>query len=199
MTRSRLFRACTTIVVLLLLGGVHLRPTTADPAAAATRSIVANGSFERGIALTGWGAELPVGSTAITGWKASGGPIDYIATYWQAANGKRSIDLNQQSRGGIEQTLHIAKGHVYRVTFRIAGNPDAGPTIKKLRVTVPGTARTFAFDVTGATREKMKWAVRRFDFTAQGDRALLRFRSLVDGSAGPALDFVTVVELAPAP
>src|SRR5690242_13851687 len=102
----------------------------------ARANLVINGSFEDGPD-PGVFTTLNSGSTAITGWTVTNGSIDYIGTYWQPADGARSIDLDGNSPGTIaQQTLATLSGQTYLVSFALAGNPDGLPTIKTVDVTI---------------------------------------------------------------
>jgi len=72
--------------------------------ASATSISIVNGSFEDGVDADGF-VTLSTGATGadIDGWKV-GGSIDYIGTYWQAADGNRSLDMNGYfAAGRVEQ------------------------------------------------------------------------------------------------
>ena len=63
---------------------------------------VTNGSFESGVAFSDPFITLnATDSTSITGWTVSAGSIDYIGSYWQPADGSRSLDMNGLSTGAI--------------------------------------------------------------------------------------------------
>ena len=161
-----------------------------------------NGSFEIGTDPGGSFLTLPNGdSTDITGWTVIGGDIDYIGGYWQAAQGSRSLDLiGDQFVGGIQQTFDTIPGATYSVSFEMAGNPDGGPTIRPLAVTVAGTTNNFTFDITGATRTNMNWTTHQFTFVATGSAETIQFVSDLTGDPagccyGAALDNVQIVGL----
>ena len=63
-----------------------------------------NGSFEKGDN-PGSKTRLSKGSTDIDDWKVTSGNIDYVGSYWEAASGDRSIDLNGTKKGAISQTF----------------------------------------------------------------------------------------------
>jgi choice-of-anchor C domain-containing protein len=95
-----------------------------------------NGSFELASVNPGAGfATLAAGSTQITGWEVFGSTIDYIGTFWEAADGNRSVDLNGNAGpAGIRQTFDTLVGATYRVEFAMAGNPDGLPDMKQVLV-----------------------------------------------------------------
>jgi choice-of-anchor C domain-containing protein len=161
------------------------------------RNLIVNGSFEDGPLPGGEGfAMYDKGSTAIKGWIVSQGNLDYIdAQYWPAAEGKRSLDMNGITAGGISQTFKSKKGQKYRLTFAMAGNPGSDLTDKKLQVSAAGKKMDFTFDATGKTRTDMGWVRKTWDFTAEADETTLEFLSLMEGDAGPALDDVVVVAI----
>lgn len=158
-----------------------------------------NGSFETGPA-AGSFVNLPAGNTQITGWTVTGANIDYIGTYWTAADGSRSLDLSGGSAGGVQQAFDTQAGHVYRVSFSLAGNPTCAPTIKTVQVQATGGASTnYTFDVTGHSQASMGWTTQIYTFTATGSTSTLSFTSLDNTPCGPALDNVVVTDVTPAP
>jgi choice-of-anchor C domain-containing protein len=163
------------------------------------RNLLVNGSFEQGPdAKRGDGfITLESGSTAITGWVVSRGDIDYVGSYWQPADGQRSLDLNGFNRGGIAQTFKTTKGKKYRVTFAMAGNPNLGeePRVKTLGISAAGKSAEFSFDTTGKVYRNMGWVTKTWEFMAVADQTTLEFYSLTGRGCGPALDDVHVVAL----
>ena len=170
---------------------------------AAFASPFTNGSFETGGSIGGSGfSSLAGGDTSITGWEVVPVGIDYIGGYWTAADGSRSLDLNEFNVGGMKQTFDTVAGQAYTVTFAMAGNPAGGPTVKTLTAEVTGgSLLPFAFDTAGKSLSNMGWTDMSFTFTAAGASTTLTFLSttLADsGNAtyphafGPALDNVRV-------
>jgi choice-of-anchor C domain-containing protein len=160
------------------------------------RNLLVNGSFEEGPAVGGGASVLlENGSTALKGWVVSQGNIDVVdSSGWQAADGKRSLDLSGLTPGAVSQTFKTHKGQKYRVRFALAGNPN-GPTEKKLQVSAGGKTTEFTFDVTGKTPTDMGWVRKTWEFTAEADETTLEFLSLTEGNSGPALDDVVVVAI----
>ena len=165
----------------------------ASPAAAAPFT---NGSFELGSVNPGSGwITLGSGSSAITGWEIFDGTIDYIGTYWQAANGSRSVDLNgNDGLAGIRQTFDTIDGETYRIQFALSGNPDGAPLTKSVQVTSGGASQLFTFTIpAGASHTDMGWAYHSLLFTATAGSTTLSFLSDTAGVYyGPAIDDVSV-------
>lgn len=161
-------------------------------------NLVQNGSFENG-ANPGLFQTLDAVSTVITGWTVSQGSIDYIGALWQASNGSRSLDLSGGNAGRIQQTFNTTVGGTYRVTFDLAGNPNASPIIKDMRVSAGGSSADFSFNTTGKSSSNMGWLSKSWDFTANSTTTTLEFISLTNSFAGPALDNVSVIALSPPP
>ncbi len=159
-----------------------------------------NGSFETGPS-PGAFTTLSAGNTSISGWTVLGSSIDYIGSYWQAQDGNRSIDLNGNAIGGLEQTFDTNAGWIYTVGFWIAGNPDGRPTVKALTATANATTFSTTFDVTGHSLGSMGWEFRSFQFIAGGTSTTLSFVSTIGDPCcyGPALDNVTVTPRDQAP
>jgi choice-of-anchor C domain-containing protein len=181
----RMIRQGCVLGVLLVAG--------ASPAAAAPFT---NGSFELGSVNPGGGwITLGSGNPAITGWEIFDGTIDYIGTYWQAADGSRSLDLNgNDGSAGIRQTFDTIGGGTYRVDFALAGSPDGAPATKTVQVTSGGISQLFAFTLSpGASHADMGWVYHSLLFTAAGDSTTLSFLSTTAGPYyGPVLDDVSV-------
>jgi choice-of-anchor C domain-containing protein len=161
------------------------------------KNLLVNGSFEEGPEIGADGfLPLDPDSKAIKGWVVTRGQIDYISSYWTAADGKRSLDLHgSPGYGGIKQTFATKKGQKYRVTFSLAGNVDGDVAEKKLGVKAAGAEAKFTFDASGKSRSDMGWSTQVWDFTASDKETTLEFFTLMDtdASCGPALDNVSVV------
>lgn len=167
-------------------------------------TVFQNGSFEQGLASIGQFTTLNGGDSAsITGWTVGGGlnSIDYIGSYWTAADGSRSLDLNGLVPGSISQTFSVISGQTYNVTFDLAGNPAGGPTPKTITSSAGATVVFSSFDTTGKSLSSMGWTPVSFEFTATGPTATLTFESTTTGPSGngdyptafgPALDNVSV-------
>ncbi len=179
------------VVVTLLVGSSYA-------------SLITNGSFESGPSDTPLVVVFAPNSTTIPGWTVTGGSVEYITTFWVAADGTRSLDLNGWSLGTITQTFPTVVGQPYLVRFALAGNPDAQPRTTTVRVWVDdpnGRYRDFSFEVNGQSRQEMGWVYHAWTFVALSASTTLGFTSRdyyyhpVYGNAmGPALDDVSVVE-----
>jgi len=170
-------------------------PDEPTPIPAQPVNLLVNGSFEGGPQVGQW-REIEIGSTQLPGWAITG-KIDIIGTFWKAADGKRSIDLNgppDGGPGGLKQTFITQPGKTYYVVFALAGNPGAGPAEKGLEVRAAGKTKTFSFNTTGRNGGNMGWAIHSWEFTADAAETTLEFVSTVQepGGAGPALDRVWV-------
>lgn len=159
-----------------------------------------NGSFETGPAFPGGFVTLGSGDTSITGWTVTGNGIDYVGSYWQAADGARSLDMSAGAAGGVQQTFDTVAGHSYRVSFAMAGNGGGGNTIKTMQVQASGGAlMTYTFNTTGYTYANMGWATQTYAFIATGASTTLSFTSLENNPYGPTLDNVVVADVTPVP
>jgi choice-of-anchor C domain-containing protein len=181
---------------------IALFAAVAVPLGGAQAVTVINGSFEDGINPGAFTTLNSGDSTSIAGWTVSAGNIDYIGTYWTAADGSRSLDMNGLEPGSISQTLTgLTIGQQYKVSFELAGNPAGGPTLKTIGVTAGAGANTYTFDTTNSTLSHMGWVTESFFFTADGTTDLLTFASTTTGFSGnetyphafgPALDDVSI-------
>jgi choice-of-anchor C domain-containing protein len=160
---------------------------------AAQAVTIANGSFESG-SFTGAGFDtLSAGDSSITDWTVGGAGIDWIGNYWQPSDGARSIDLSAISAGSLSQAITTEIGQRYAVTFDLAGNPDGGPFLKLVDVTVNGgQSGTFAFTTGATSRAAMGWVGKTYRFTATSTSSVLAFTSQINTPSGPALDNVSI-------
>jgi choice-of-anchor C domain-containing protein len=166
------------------------------PVPKAFPELVKNGSFEEGPETTSFVA-IEKGAETITGWTVTRGGIDYIDSYWQPGDGKRSLDLHgSPGFGGVKQTLAVKKGRTYTVTFQMASTPAGTPVEKALWVAAAGAKKKFSFDATGKTNEDMGWKKMMWEFTADADEVGLEFYTAEteQENCGPALDNVSVRE-----
>ena len=136
----------------------------------------------------------------IFGWNVVSGDIDWINYYWAPSEGDYSIDLNGFGGGTLSSTSFntIASPFPYLVEFDLAGNPQGGPAIKTLNVSVDGVTQSFSFNTTGKSTSSMGWERKSFFFTGSGNPTALLFTSTISGYFGPAIDNVSVV-LTPEP
>ena len=179
-------------------------------AGSAATNLITNGSFELGTD-PGSFSSLQAGNTAITGWTVGGAGVDYIGSYWQAADGVRSVDLsgstslNDSFAGSVSQTIATVLGQTYTVGFSLAGNPDGSPLTKVVltSATNGGIDQLYAstFTVTPGvnTRTNMGWQPYSFKFTATGAATTINFQSAVNSAYGAALDNVSVTTAVPEP
>jgi len=170
--------------------------------APASASLIVNGSFEAGPDVPDHPGYLlcPDADSSITGWivkaPVAGRDIEIITTYWQPADGLRSLDLNgRNGPGGIAQTFATSPGHQYDVSFMMAGNPGGEP-LTTLKVLAAGQAQEFTFDASESSRVSMGWVPQLWSFTAAESSTELWFHMVFpdSGSQGCALDMVDVLD-----
>ena len=169
----------------------------------AADNLLANGSFENGPYMPTWGYRwLYEGSTELPGWSVTQESVDWVGSYWAAADGARSMDLDGFAPGGIAQSFATRPGQQYKVKFSMAGSPASSTQpVKRLRVEAAGQSQTFSFDVLGHTTSDMGWQTDTWSFTATAETTTLVLASLsTSGStAGPAVDDVQVTAANEAP
>ena len=159
-------------------------------------NLIQNGSFETGTSAPTSGfrtlfANPNASYDDIANWTVDSGSIDWIGSYWNAANLLRSIDLSGNGPGTISQSFATTAGQLYQVTFAMAGNPAGGNTLKALTVAADGTTSPLiTFDASGSTLSNMNWAERSFTFVANDNSTTLKFISGELNAYGPALDNV---------
>lgn len=185
----------------ILVGAAFAAATTLGATASNAAVSVVNGSFESGINPGSFTTLATGDNTSITGWTVGGLGIDYIGSYWQAADGVRSIDLSGNNHGSISQMLTgLTIGQLYAVSFALAGNPDGGGATKVAVASDGGSqAEVFNFLQAGNTKANMGWINQVFTFTATGASANLTFSGTQDNAYGPALDNVSISAAVPEP
>ncbi len=157
-------------------------------------NLISNGSFELGPNPGTGFLTYGNGSTAVNDWTVTGDSIDYISgSFWDAADGQRSIDLSGNNAGGVSQSFSSVVGAQYTVTFQLAANTGGGDTIKDVTALVGGSSQNFTFDSTGHSFTSMGWEANSFTFIATDTNSTLAFVSLDANATGPALDDVQVV------
>jgi choice-of-anchor C domain-containing protein len=175
-------------IVLATVGSVIAGPT----------NLVTNGSFELGYPTStlNWRTVYPSyngTSYELPGWTVVQA-IDCIGYNWPASDGTRSLDMSATSAGIIQQVINTTPGGRYQLSFDMAGNwsPDY-QGIMKLRVWLDSTSQTYTFNTTGRySSGNMGWVTNRWLFTAGSSTTTLKFESLNDSAAGPALDNVVL-------
>lgn len=183
--------ACT-VTVQTACTGTWTQGGSCVPNPCPTANLIQNGSFEDG---PGYYQEA---TTSLAAWIVFTGNVDYSycgscpCSWWLAAHGLASLDMNGNQRGGIRQTFTSIVGASYRVTFSMAGN--WGQPTKHLRVRAAGQQQDFIFDSTGSSCAVMGWDDRNWTFSATDAATTLEFESLNASTpgAGPALDNVRV-------
>jgi choice-of-anchor C domain-containing protein len=189
---NRFGRLATGIAIMGLTTGLSF--ATAAPAQALTG--FSNGSFETPVVTPGTFQNLGAGA-AIGPWTVTQGHVDFIgAGFWQAADGVQSVDLDGSSAplaGGVAQTFTTVPLLKYRVTYRLAGNPAQGPTVKTGEVVANGgVIQSFSFDITGKSFTNMGYVHKEAHFVATGLSSTLVFRSTTGSGFGPVIDDVDV-------
>ena len=128
-------------------------------------------------------------------WTVTSGDVHLIgAGFWQAAEGSQSLDLDGGQRGAVAMDLPTVPLFVYRVSYSLAGNPVAGPTVKTGTASVNGgLTQSFSFDITGKTRTDMGYVRKSFHFLATSHTSTLEFASTTTPAGwGPVIDDVVV-------
>jgi choice-of-anchor C domain-containing protein len=183
--------------------------TVTDPASVP----LSNGSFEdtTGAYVDGGLGFMPnVTGTTIPGWTVVSGNVDWEGSYWQAADGSYSVDLNGDQPGAISTRFSTTAGATYYVQFSVSGNPAGGPDDKTGTVQATGgDLQGFDYNTASAgntlntsdSTGDMMWAAEGYSFTATDSSTTLTFASTTPADAsgstwyGPALDNVTVTRI----
>ena len=185
----RLLVGVVSVGVVIGLGVVE-----ATPAQALTG--FSNGSFETPVVTPGTFQDFAAGAS-LGAWRVSQGNVDLLgAGFWQAADGVQSVDLDGSAfplTGGVIQTFSTVPLLKYKVSYKLAGNPAAGPTVKTGQVLANGhVIQSFSFDVTGKSFTNMGYVGEQTHFIATSLSSTLEFRSTTGSGFGPVIDKVTV-------
>jgi choice-of-anchor C domain-containing protein len=161
----------------------------------AQADLIINGSFENA---PGGSLSVSPGSPLITGWNVESGSVDSVDAF-MAHTGSKCVDLDGFfMAGALSQTVGVTVGQTYQLSFWMAGNPDAGPTVKSMNVSWgPSSLGTFTFNITGKTEANMGWAQYQMPVLATSPLMKLQFTSLdaADSSYGPCLDDVSLIAI----
>ncbi|MDN3353366.1 choice-of-anchor C family protein [Actinomadura sp. DC4] len=197
---SRLTSALPPVCAVALSIAAAVAPAAqARAAVPGPGPLAINGGFETPSIPANAFIRYGVGSS-IGPWRVTQGNVDLTgANFWQAADGRQSLDLEGSDSGTIEQPVSTRIGGCYTVAFALAGNPDGGPTVKRGYARVsqrtlghPTVQKNFIFNTTGKTRANMGYVSQRFRFRAFAPSATLTFASTTGGGYGPVVDAVTV-------
>lgn len=165
-------------------------------------SIVRDGSFESSTSIPSTSSFQTIDDRATIGaWMVTEGGVDLVGpSSGVAFDGDQFVDLNGNGRnpGVIEQLVPTSAGRRYAVSFRMAGNPNGGPTVKELEVGFGDQLRRYSFDITGHSNENLGWVQQQFVANPDcGSSTTLSFRSLTAGERGPNIDAIRVVDDGP--
>lgn len=163
---------------------------------------IVNGSFEEPVISSTFNQI----SSGLTGWTIqSGGSVDLIRSYWQAADGAQSLDLSGGSAGTIYQDFTLSQSGSYNLFFAMAGNPDGGDAEKSMMVSFGPTGgamqtQTFSFIMSGQNKANMGWLTQTMALTVDAPGSYrVQFQSLETNAFGAALDNVSLSAVSTVP
>jgi choice-of-anchor C domain-containing protein len=180
---------------------------TTGPAQLPLGTLVANGGFDPPGSeivqsfdtLSGTTGSVKLGA----GWTITAGSVDLVGpSSGQAAEGVQFVDLNGNNTSGvgaISQAVPTLSGHMYRLSFRLAGNPNGPPAVKSLTASFGATTRDFTFDTTGHSNTNLGWVEKTVDALSCDQTLPLTLQTTTEGIRGPNVDAVSVVDLGLAP
>ncbi|WP_367130586.1 choice-of-anchor C family protein [Saccharothrix sp. HUAS TT1] len=177
--------------IALCLATAALMTVVVTPPAGAS---VADGGFESPVVPANTFNRYGVGSS-LGAWTVTANTVDLSgAGFWETAEGAQSLDLDGHSLpGAVSQTITTVPLFAYRVSYKLAGNPAAGPAVKTGRVLVDGSVlQDFSFDVTGRSLQDMGYVGRQAVFVATGFTTTITFASTTGSGYGPVIDKVWV-------
>ena len=134
-----------------------------------------------------------VDNQGLASWLITAGSVD-VQTYWPAAEGTRTLDLDGVSAGTIEQSFATVPGQVYWLQFDYGNNPDGPARTASATVTVSGIGTRLAQEIAhaGSTPRSMNDTHFSETFFANAAMTTLEFASTTAGAYGIVLDAVSV-------
>ena len=190
-TISRLkFQSLTLNFLGPLIDDVSVTPVEAA-------KVFSNGSFESPVI----GVPYQVFSAGenIGGWIVESGTVEIVGPYWQAAEGKQSLDLSGiwDLLGTIYQDVPTIPGQSYKVRFAFAGNPE-DQAVKEAKVFWNNTELAhLTVDTAGRSLQDMGWKYYSYTIKATEAVSRLRFESHTHTFLGPVIDDVSIVPVVP--
>ena len=211
---SRLLAAGIFIFgIMLATFGQSPKSMAATSCTATSGNIVQNCSFESSVPAVSPGGLIyfPAGSTGITSWTVASVPAGgndltdkQFFGGFPVEDANLSLDLNRDDAGGIYQDLSTIVGQTYQVTFFMSGYPAPGAPCaaadpKSLVATAGATSQAFTFvpNQSASPLGNQSFDQHTMLFVATNSVTRLTFTSTTFGCAGPVIDDVSVVPLAP--
>jgi|GEM_PF-1135958 len=157
-------------------------------------SLLVNGGFENPPGIYPY--QVFSTEVAMPGWVVESGTVEINGTYWQAAEGTQSLDMNGifDEIGTIYQDVPTVPGQNYKVRFAYAGNPECeSPTLKTANAYWNGMLlANLSFDITGHSKTNMGWIYYEQVVTATSTNTRIRFQATSPTFCGLTLDDVSV-------
>ena len=153
---------------------------------------VVNGSFEEPVVSGNW-TTYGQGQKDIPGWTITSGNIDLINQYWDASDGKQSVDMHGSSPATIEQKISgFTAGANYVLKFDYGVNKDVNDSDvsnASTEILIDGKGKK---TITPTTSMKPpNYQTESITFEAAGEEVTFTFKSLSSsGNKGIALDNV---------
>jgi hypothetical protein len=156
------------------------------------QNLITNGGFEDPLVDGPFVQRLP--GSIFGGWQVDqfGQGIVHVASYGEplAIEGAQCVELNYFLPGSISQTITTVPNRLYVINFLIAGQLNAGPDMKQMRIDIDGMpliTLDWSRNATGG-----QWVRRDVYFTANGAQTVVRFVGITAVDGGPYLDDVSI-------
>ena len=182
------------LVVGAVTFGLMAGFTVVAAAPAQALSGFSDGGFETPVATPG-SFDRFFAPAALGPWTVTEGSVDLSgAGFWQTAEGLQSLDLEGTvGFGTVAQTFTTVPLFKYKVSYKLAGNPASGPTVKTGKVLANGNViQNFSFDITGKTLANLGYVGKETHFIATSLSTTLTFKSTTGSGFGPVIDDVEV-------
>lgn len=159
------------------------------------QNLVVNGGFEQPVISQAWVQRVPgelFGSWTVDSVNQG---IVHVAGFGNpfAFEGAQCLELNFFQSCGVSQSVPTVLGRRYAISFAMAGQTNAGPDVKRMRVDWAGAALAeVAWSRSGTGGAWVPHAL--ITPVAEGTSAVVHFYGLEEVDGGPYLDDVRVVE-----
>lgn len=169
-----------------LRGKLALPATAPDPPVLPPTAL-SNGDFETPVVT---GGHQTINDGVVGAWKVTGS-VDLTRGDWKARSGGQSLELNGGAAGAVSQKIPTTAGTAYTLSFYAIGNPLGGPAVKIVRVSAGDAVKEFSVPSTGPASSP-GWTLYAVPFTASSAETSITFAAVTPGSAGVAIDDVSV-------
>ena len=202
---SRLISALPPVCAVALSIAAVARPPAGPHRRRSLTPLLANGGFEAPAIPANAFIRYGTGST-IGPWRVTQGNVDLTgANFWQAADGRQSLDLEGSESGDDRTAPRAPHRRLLHGDLRAGRQPGRRPDgearlarVSQHTLGHPTVQKNFIFNTAGKSHGPT-WATsrQRFRFRALSGSPRLTFASTTGGGYGPVIDAVYVTQSNP--